>query len=192
MLKSDSRIDPARVLIDHVEEHTAHLVLNAGCWAGITLYPESKCTPPRAIDLLDLYGSDRLWLNSACDWGCSDPLAVPKTAIEMRRRGYDAGTIDRVIFQHPMRFLSQCRISGRGWQQPGVRKSCRAPEGKRLRRQKPFPPSLLNNVSGKEVASRGAGARLSATRTPSETKSQVVCARSSVASQKSAWIARVI
>ena len=39
-----------RVIIDHVEEHTAHLVLERGFWAGMTLYPESKCTPARAID----------------------------------------------------------------------------------------------------------------------------------------------
>lgn len=28
--------------------------------------------------------------NSACDWGVSDPLAVPKAAAEMRRRGHSA------------------------------------------------------------------------------------------------------
>jgi len=108
VLKGDSRIDPGRVLIDHVEEHTVSLALDAGFWAGITLYPESKCTPPRAIDMLDLYPSDRLWLNSACDWGNSDPLAVPKSALEMRRRGYAESTIDRIIFENPFRFLSQC------------------------------------------------------------------------------------
>src|SRR5690606_13698756 len=94
LLKSDSRIDPARVLIDHIEEHTAKLVLDAGFWGGITLYPESKATAPRAIDILETYGDARLWMNSACDWGVSVPLAVPYAAIEMRRRGYDDATID--------------------------------------------------------------------------------------------------
>ena len=36
-----------RVIIDHVEEHTAPLVLDSGFWAGITLYPESKSSPAR-------------------------------------------------------------------------------------------------------------------------------------------------
>lgn len=106
-LLNDKRITPDRVIIDHVEEHTAPLVLEKGFWAGITLYPESKCTPPRAVDMLEMYGSERIWLNCACDWGVSDPLAVPKTAIEMRRRGYDADFIDKVLYRNPHQFLSQ-------------------------------------------------------------------------------------
>jgi len=107
ILKNDRRIAPGKVLIDHVEEHTAGLALDAGFWAGITLYPESKCTPPRAIDMLEVFGTERLWLNCACDWGNSDPLAVPKTALEMRRRGHSEEAIDRLIYGNPLRFLSQ-------------------------------------------------------------------------------------
>jgi len=106
-LKSDRRIRPERVIIDHVEEHTVKMVLDAGMWAGMTLYPETKCTPARAIDILETYGSERLWLNSACDWGVSDPLAVPKTALEMKKRGHFAAAIENVIFQNPKKFLSQ-------------------------------------------------------------------------------------
>ncbi len=79
-IKSDKRIQPDRVIIDHVEEHTVKLVLDAGMWAGMTLYPESKCSPARAIDMVEMYGNERIWMNCACDWGVSDPLAVPKTA----------------------------------------------------------------------------------------------------------------
>jgi predicted metal-dependent TIM-barrel fold hydrolase len=68
VLKSDRRIDPRRVIIDHVEEHTVGIVLEEGFWAGMTLYPESKCTPARAIDIIEQYGDERLWMNSACDW----------------------------------------------------------------------------------------------------------------------------
>jgi predicted metal-dependent TIM-barrel fold hydrolase len=90
-----------------VEEHTVELVLDEGMWAGMTLYPETKCTPARAIDILEIYGNERLWLNSACDWGVSDPLAVPKTALEMKRRGHLAAAIEKVIFQNPKKFLCQ-------------------------------------------------------------------------------------
>jgi predicted metal-dependent TIM-barrel fold hydrolase len=106
-LKQHQGITPGRVIIDHVEEHTVDLVLDAGFWAGITLFPQSKCTPARAIDMVEIYGSQRLWLNCACDWGQSDPLAVPKTAIEMKRRGHSEEAIDRLIYQNPLRFLSQ-------------------------------------------------------------------------------------
>ncbi|MDG2123290.1 MAG: TatD family hydrolase [Verrucomicrobiales bacterium] len=107
-LKNQSSIDPGKVIIDHVEEHTAGRVLDAGFWAGMTLYPESKCTPNRAIDLLELFGTERIWMNSACDWGVSDPLAVPKTVLEMRRRGYGAEAIDKVVYQNPVAFMGQC------------------------------------------------------------------------------------
>lgn len=108
LLKRDSRIKPERVIIDHVEEHTIGFVLDAGFWAGITLYPDSKCSPARAVDMVENFSHERVWLNCACDWGHSDPLAVPKTAREMRRRGHSLAAIDRLIYQNPARFLSQC------------------------------------------------------------------------------------
>jgi predicted metal-dependent TIM-barrel fold hydrolase len=46
-------------------------------------------------------------MNSACDWGVSDPLAVPKTALEMKKRGHLAGAIEQVIFSNPKNFLKQ-------------------------------------------------------------------------------------
>lgn len=107
-IAADARIQPNRVLIDHIEEHTVKMVLDAGFWGGITLYPQSKCTAARAIDILEVYGHERLWMNSACDWGVSVPLAVPYAAQEMRRRGYDAEAVDDVFYETPVRFLSQC------------------------------------------------------------------------------------
>jgi len=107
VLKNDRRIRPERCIIDHVEEHTVRMVLDAGFWAGMTLYPQSKCTPARAIDMLDTCGTERIWMNSACDWGVSVPLAVPQTALEMRRRGHSNEYIERVIFDNPRRFLGQ-------------------------------------------------------------------------------------
>jgi uncharacterized protein len=108
VLRSDSRIRPERCIIDHVEEHTVKLVLDAGFWAGMTLYPETKCTAARAVDIVELYGLERLWMNSACDWGVSVPLAVPYAAMEMRRRGHSPEAVDRLIYQNPLRFLRQC------------------------------------------------------------------------------------
>jgi hypothetical protein len=107
VLKNDPRIKPERVIIDHVEEHTVQMVLDCGHWAGMTLYPESKCTGARAIDILERYGSEKLWMNSACDWGHSVPLAVPYTALEMRKRQWTPERIDSLIYGNPIRFMSQ-------------------------------------------------------------------------------------
>jgi hypothetical protein len=73
----------------------------------MTLYPETKCTAARAADILETYGRERLWMNSACDWGVSVPLAVPYAAQELRRRGHAATAIDQVVYQNPLQFLSQ-------------------------------------------------------------------------------------
>ncbi|MGO9640406.1 MAG: TatD family hydrolase [Candidatus Acidiferrales bacterium] len=107
-LKNNRRIKPERVIIDHVEEHTIEMVLEAGFWAGMTLYPGTKCTSSRAIDMIEQCGPERLWMNSACDWGDSVPLAIPYTALEMRKRGHSLARIDRIIYQNPFTFLSQC------------------------------------------------------------------------------------
>ena len=108
LIKNDRRIQPERVIIDHVEEHTVRFVLDAGMWAGMTLYPESKCSPARAVDMVETCGNERVWLNCACDWGVSDPLAVPKTALEMQKRGHSAEVIDKLMYQNPQKFHSQC------------------------------------------------------------------------------------
>ena len=107
VIRNEKRIRPERVIIDHVEEHTVRIVKEAGFWAGMTLYPESKCTPARAIDILEMYGTERIWMNSACDWGVSVPLAVPRTALEMKKRGHSTEFIDKMIYQNPAKFMSQ-------------------------------------------------------------------------------------
>ena len=94
-------------LIDHVEEHTVAEVLDKGFWAGMTLYPETKCTSQRAADIIEMYGTERLWMNSACDWGISDPLAVPKARLELKRRGHTEAVIKRLTYDNPHTFLSQ-------------------------------------------------------------------------------------
>ena len=109
MLIDDSRIDRSRVLIDHVEEHTVRHVLDEGFWAGMTLYPVSKCTPARAADIVEMYGPERLLVNSAGDWGPSKPTAVPDFILEMRRRGHSEALIQRVVYENPIEFFRQSR-----------------------------------------------------------------------------------
>jgi predicted metal-dependent TIM-barrel fold hydrolase len=106
-LKNQSKIDPSRVIIDHVEEHTIDLVLDAGFWAGMTLYPESKCSPNRAIDMLEQRKAEQIWMNSACDWGISDPLAVPRTMLEMKKRGWSAEMVHKATYTNPALFMAQ-------------------------------------------------------------------------------------
>ncbi len=108
MLKNDRRVQPERVCVDHVEEHTVRLALDGGFWCGMTLYPTTKCTPARAADIIEMVGTDRIMVNSAGDWGKSDPLAVPEFMLEMRRRGHAEEVIRKVVHENPLAFWRQC------------------------------------------------------------------------------------
>lgn len=109
MLGDHSGVDRSRVLVDHVEEHTVKAVLDAGFWAGMTLYPVTKCTPARAVDIIEMVGAERLCVNSAGDWGPSKPTAVPDLVMEMRRRGHAESLIRKVVYDNPREFFSQSK-----------------------------------------------------------------------------------
>jgi hypothetical protein len=109
LLRNDSRVDRTRVCIDHCEEHTIRMALNEGYWAGITLYPTTKATPQRAADMIEIYGPDRILVNSSADWGPSDPLAVPKFIAVMRSRGHPESLIRQIVYDNPLKFFNQSR-----------------------------------------------------------------------------------
>ena len=109
MLCDNRSVNRSRVLVDHVEEHTIRHVLDEGFWAGMTLYPVSKCTPARAADMVEAYGAERLLVNSAGDWGPSKPTAVPDFILEMRRRNHPEKLIRKVVYDNPLEFFSQSR-----------------------------------------------------------------------------------
>lgn len=71
---------PSKVVIDHNNEETVDEVLDRGYWAAFSIYPSTKMGNVRMVDILRRYGSERIIVDSACDWGISEPLAVAKTA----------------------------------------------------------------------------------------------------------------
>ncbi len=106
VLNSFPAIERERVMVDHAEEHTLRMILDNGYWAGLTLYPQTKVSAARAADMIERFGPDRICVAGACDWGPSDPIAVPRFIMEMRRRRHPDALIHRVVFENPVRFLS--------------------------------------------------------------------------------------
>lgn len=94
--------DPARCVIDHNNEATVREVLDRGFWAAFSIYPGTKMGNARVTELVRQYGSDRVIIDSACDWGVSDPLAVPKTARLMLERGVPADAIRKVTYANAL------------------------------------------------------------------------------------------
>ncbi len=96
-----------RVLIDHNNEETLPLVLATGCWAGHSVYPNSKMDEVRMAALVQRYGAERIIVNSAADWGVSDPLKVPKTVAAMREAGIADADIETIVGSNPVAFFGQ-------------------------------------------------------------------------------------
>jgi uncharacterized protein len=106
-LVKESRIAPELTLVDHNNEETIASVLDSGCWAGHSIYPNTKMDEPRMVALVQKYGAERMLINSAADWGVSDPLKVPKTAQAMKAAGVDANTVDTICWKNPVNFFAQ-------------------------------------------------------------------------------------
>ena len=103
----NSGIDESLVIIDHNNEETLPLVLATGCWAGHTIYPKTKMDEERMAAIVQKYGAERIVINSAADWGISDPLKVPKTIEVMRARGVSEQMIQKIVWDNPVAFFAQ-------------------------------------------------------------------------------------
>ena len=100
-------LDPAMVIVDHNNEETVKEVLDRGFWAAFTIYPFTKMGNERMVDLVKQYGTERIMVNSAADWGISDPLAVPKTAALMKLRGISDEDIRAVTYLNAIQAFGQ-------------------------------------------------------------------------------------
>jgi uncharacterized protein len=103
----ESGIAPGHVAIDHLNEVTVDLVRDSGCWMGFSIYPDTKMSPPRMVEILKTHGLERILVNSAADWGVSDPLLTRETAEAMLAAGYTEDDVDRVLWRNPVEFYSQ-------------------------------------------------------------------------------------
>jgi predicted metal-dependent TIM-barrel fold hydrolase len=105
----DIGFPPERIILDHNTEETIGPARESGCWCGHTIYTVTKLSPERAVNILEKHGLEKMLINSSCDWGPSDPLMVPKTILEMRRRGFSDRDIEKVVWDNPIAFFKQSR-----------------------------------------------------------------------------------
>ncbi len=93
-------LSPDMVIVDHNNEETVKEVLDRGFWTAFTIYPFTKMGNERMVEIVKQYGAERIMVNSAADWGISDPLAVPKTAALMKARGISNELIELVTYRN--------------------------------------------------------------------------------------------
>jgi uncharacterized protein len=100
-------LDPTRVVVDHNNEETVQEVLDRGFWAAFTIYPHTKMGNERMAAIAAHYGTERVIVDSACDWGVSDALGVPKTAHLMLERGLSADDVHRATYANALAAYGQ-------------------------------------------------------------------------------------
>jgi uncharacterized protein len=86
-------LEPGKVIVDHNNEETVAEVLDRGFWAAFSIYPSTKMGNARMVEILRGYGAERVIVDSACDWGISEPLGVAKTA----RLALDSGIAEELV-----------------------------------------------------------------------------------------------
>lgn len=100
-------LDPKMIIVDHNNEETVKEVLDRGFWAAFTIYPFTKMGNERMVEIVKQYGPERIMINSAADWGISDPLAIPKTAVLMKRSGISLADIELVTYRNAISAFAQ-------------------------------------------------------------------------------------
>jgi len=103
----ESGIAPDRVVLDHLNELTVAMAKEAGCWLGFSIYPDTKMDEDRMVAILREYGTERVLVNSAADWGKSDPLKTRRTGDAMLAAGFTEDDVDRVLWRNPVEFYGQ-------------------------------------------------------------------------------------
>jgi len=95
-------IDPSMVIVDHNNEETVKEVLDRGFWAAFSIYPSTKMGNERMVDILNEYGANRIIVDSACDWGISEPLGVAKTAALALKRAIPEENVRLACYQNAL------------------------------------------------------------------------------------------
>ncbi|MEU0089130.1 TatD family hydrolase [Kribbella sp. NPDC006257] len=103
----EAGLAPELVVVDHLNEVTVKEVADSGCWMGFSIYPDTKMDPDRMVVILQQFGTERILVNSAADWGKSDPLRTYATGQAMLAAGFTADDIDQVLWRNPVAFYGQ-------------------------------------------------------------------------------------
>ena len=100
-------MDPSKIIVDHNNEETVREVLDRGYWAAFSIYPSTKMGNARMVEILAEYGAERIMVDSACDWGISEPLGVAKTAKLALERGIPKAQVEMVCYRNALAAYGQ-------------------------------------------------------------------------------------
>ena len=100
-------LDPKMVVVDHNNEETVRETLDRGYWAAFSIYPSTKMGNVRMVEILRQYGAKQVIVDSACDWGISEPLGVAKTAKLALQQGIPEDQVRLACYQNALTAYGQ-------------------------------------------------------------------------------------
>lgn len=103
-LVRESGILPSRVLVDHANPRTVKLILELGCYAGLTLHPDELSTE-RAVELVRKLGPERLVLDSDAGDRAGDILTLGRAFNLLQKAKLSHSVIARVTEDNVLEFL---------------------------------------------------------------------------------------
>jgi len=95
-------LDPTKVVVDHNNEETVRETLDRGYWAAFSIYPSTKMGTTRMVEIMRQYGARQIIVDSACDWGISEPLGVAKTAKLALQQGIPEEQVRLACYQNAL------------------------------------------------------------------------------------------
>ncbi|MDJ0462741.1 TatD family hydrolase [Streptomyces sp. H27-C3] len=106
----ESHLPPEHVLLDHLNETTVKAAADSGCWLGFSIYPGTKMDEDRMVAVIKDHGTNKVLVNSAADWGKSDPLMTRRVGDALLAAGFSDDDVDKVLWRNPVAFYG---LSGR-------------------------------------------------------------------------------
>jgi len=103
-LVEESGIKESKVLVDHLTERSLPALEGSGVYRGLSIQPPSKLSATEAAKIVEEQGAERLILSSDISSIPSDPLALPRSALEMRKGGISREEIERATWSNAMKF----------------------------------------------------------------------------------------
>ncbi len=99
-----AKVDPDRVVVDHLTENLALEARRQGFVAGVTVQP-GKMTADDAVSIVSRLGAEGIVINSDLSNANSDPLTLPKVAQALVAQGIGAAEVERATYSNSKKLL---------------------------------------------------------------------------------------
>ena len=100
------KLDRSKIIISHADSSCINSIIEMNCIAGITVQPWRNITPKDVVKILKDTELDNVLVDSdsSLRYG-SDPLGVPKTALEMKMQGFSEKEIKKIFYENPIKIF---------------------------------------------------------------------------------------